>query len=103
MQLFGLVNALLANDRSTRQRELRVARYAVTPLSHNVGVVGWVPATDTLHALIKGYRDARKVVLNIEHRLMLQMAPDYERLRLIQQVCMCMCGAATAAAAVGGG
>lgn len=49
MQLFGLVNALLAGDPDTSKRDLSVKRYAVTPLSHNVGVVGWVPFCDTLH------------------------------------------------------
>jgi len=36
--------------------------------------------------LIKEYRDARKVLLNIEHRLMLLMAPDYQMLTLMQKV-----------------
>lgn len=39
-----------------------------------------------MHALIKEYRDARKVLLNIEHRLMLQMAPDFQLLTLMQKV-----------------
>ena len=42
--------------------------------------------TDTLHALIREYRDARKIPLNVEHRLMLGMAPDYENLTVIQKV-----------------
>ena len=35
MQLFGLVNALLANDRDTCKHDLAIRRYAVIPLSHN--------------------------------------------------------------------
>ena len=31
---------------------------------------------DTLHVLIKDYRDTHKVILNVEHKLMLQMAPE---------------------------
>jgi Phosphatidylinositol 3- and 4-kinase len=64
MQLFGLVNTMLANDRATAERDLSIARYAVIPLSPNSGLIGWVPNTDTLHALIREYRDARKVLLN---------------------------------------
>ncbi|KAM3569626.1 hypothetical protein VYU27_008290 [Nannochloropsis oceanica] len=86
MQLFGLVNALLARDRRTNKHDLSIQRYAVTPLSHNVGIVGWVPHCDTLHALIRDYREARKVMLGIEHRLMLQMTPDYESLPLMHKV-----------------
>ena len=38
------------------------------------GLISWVAACDTLHALIKAYRDGRKAMpLNVEHRLMLQV------------------------------
>lgn len=50
------------------------------------GLIGWVPNTDTLHSLIREYRDARKIPLNVEHRLMLGMAPDYDHLTVIQKV-----------------
>jgi FKBP12-rapamycin complex-associated protein len=39
-----------------------------------------------VHAVIKQYRDARKIMLNIEQRLMIKMAPDYQHLTLIQKV-----------------
>ena len=52
MQLFGLVNALLVRDPQTRKQDLKIQRYAISPLSHNCGVVGWVPHCDTLHSLI---------------------------------------------------
>jgi len=86
MQLFGLVNTLLTNDRDTAKRDLSIQRYAVIPLSPNSGLIGWVPNCDTLHSLIKDFREARKVMINVEHRLMLQMAPDYDNLTLIQKV-----------------
>jgi FKBP12-rapamycin complex-associated protein len=86
MQLFGLVNTALATDRVAAERDLSIARYAVIPLSPNSGLIGWVPSTDTLHALIREYRDARKIPLNVEHRLMLGMAPDYDHLMVIQKV-----------------
>lgn len=86
MQLFGLVNNMLAKDRFTAERDLSIARYAVTPLSPNSGLIGWVPNCDTLHALIREYREARKIPLNWEHRLMLGMAPDYDHLTVIHKV-----------------
>ena len=73
MQLFGLVNTLLANDPETFRRHLRIQRYSVIPLSPNSGLIGWVPHCDTIHALIRDYRDKKKIMLNIEHRLMLQV------------------------------
>jgi serine/threonine-protein kinase mTOR len=42
MQLFGLINTMLANDRKTSIRDLSIARYAVIPLSPNSGLIGWV-------------------------------------------------------------
>jgi FKBP12-rapamycin complex-associated protein len=96
MQLFGLVNALLERDRVTANYDLSIRRYAVVPLSPNTGLVGWVPQCDTLHTLIRDYRDKRNVVLNIEHRLMSQMYQDYDSLTLMQKVCcqlaVCCCG-----------
>ncbi|KAK3265868.1 hypothetical protein CYMTET_25476 [Cymbomonas tetramitiformis] len=86
MQLFTLVNTLLANNRETAERDLSIARYAVVPLSPNSGLIGWVPNCDTLHALIREHREARKVPLNLEHRLMLTCAPDYDHLTLIAKV-----------------
>ena len=86
MQLFGLVNTLLNGDPETYKRHLGIHRYPVIPLSPNSGLIGWVPNCDTLHNLIRDYRESRRILLNIEHRLMLQMAPDYDNLTLIQKV-----------------
>ncbi|KAG8505591.1 Serine/threonine-protein kinase mTOR [Galemys pyrenaicus] len=63
-----------------------IQRYAVIPLSTNSGLIGWVPHCDTLHALIRDYREKKKILLNIEHRIMLRMAPDYDHLTLMQKV-----------------
>uniref|UniRef100_A0ACD5YBT4 Uncharacterized protein n=1 Tax=Avena sativa TaxID=4498 RepID=A0ACD5YBT4_AVESA len=86
MQIFGLVNTLLENSRETSEKDLSIQIYAVIPLSPNSGLIGWVPNCDTLHALIREYRGARKIFLNQEHRLMLAFAPDYDHLPLIAKV-----------------
>lgn len=86
MQLFGLVNTLLQADPDTFRRDLAIQRYAVIPLSTNSGLIGWVPHCDTLHFLIKDYRDKRKCLLNIEHRIMQRMASDLDKLMLMQKV-----------------
>ena len=86
MQLFGLVNTLLATDSECFKRHLNIQRYPAIPLSQSSGLLGWVPNSDTFHVLIREYRDNRKILLNIEHRIMLQMAPDYDNLTLMQKV-----------------
>ncbi|KAL9244759.1 hypothetical protein vseg_018491 [Gypsophila vaccaria] len=86
MQLFGLVNTLLENSRKTAEKDLSIQRYAVIPLSPNSGLIGWVPNCDTMHHLIREYRDARRIALNQEHRLILSFAPDFDHLPLIAKV-----------------
>lgn len=86
MQLFGLVNTLLMKDPDTFRRNLTIQRYAVIPLSTNSGLIGWLPHCDTLHTLIRDYREKKKILLNIEHRIMLRMAPDYDHLTVMQKM-----------------
>ena len=49
MQLFGLVNTLLMTDSKTCKKDLSIRRYSVIPLSHQAGLIGMVPNTDTLN------------------------------------------------------
>lgn len=86
MQLFGLCNTLLASDAECFKRHLTILRFPAIPLSQSSGLIGWRSNTDTLHVLIREYRESRKILLNIEHRIMLQMAPDYDNLTLMQKV-----------------
>lgn len=86
MQLFSLVNNLLYQDVDCFKRRLHIQRFSVTPLAPQAGLLGWVGDSDTLHVLVKEYRDSRKVLIDIERRLMLQMAPNYEDLILLQKV-----------------
>jgi serine/threonine-protein kinase mTOR len=73
MQLFSLINNLLVVDTDGFQRRLHIQRYHVVPLAPNAGLIGWVQDSDTLHVLVRDYREARKILLNIEYRLMLQV------------------------------
>ena len=86
MQFFSLVNSILLMDPETFRRNLAIQRFAVIPLSTNSGLIGWVPNSDTLHGLIKDYREKKKVVLNIEHRIMQRMAPNSDHLPLMNKV-----------------
>lgn len=85
MQLFGLVNTLLADDPECFKRHLNIQQFPAIPLSPKSGLLGWVANADTFHALIREYREG-KILLNIEHRIMLQMAPDYESLTHLQKI-----------------
>ncbi|KAJ3138476.1 phosphatidylinositol kinase- protein kinase tor1 [Physocladia obscura] len=86
MQLFGLVNTLLNADQETFQRQLSIRRYTVTPLSEISGLIGFVPNCDTLNQIIRDYRENRKIILNIEQKLMNEINPEYTELPLIHKV-----------------
>ena len=94
-----MINVTL-NDKSfssASRRNLAIQRFSVVPLSTNSGLIGWVPNCDTLHTLIRDFREKKKIMLNIEHRIMLRMAPDYDHLTLMQKVeviylCVKLCG-----------
>lgn len=86
MQLFGLINVFLENDGWTRSRGLNIVRYSVLPLSNNSGVIGWVENCDTLNQLVKQYREAHDIKMNVELRLLQSKAFGYEKLTLQQKV-----------------
>ncbi|VUZ45446.1 unnamed protein product, partial [Hymenolepis diminuta] len=85
MQFFGLINTLLMSHPDTLRRNLTIERFSVIPLSTNTGLIGWVPNSDTMHSLIREYRDKTDITLNQEHREMLHLAPDFDRLNLSQK------------------
>jgi FKBP12-rapamycin complex-associated protein len=88
MQLFGLINALLASDnRGNRSRNaMSIRTYSVMPLSNNSGVIGWVPECDTLHSLVKQYREPRSIRMNCEHKLIAGLAPSYDQLPRLAKI-----------------
>jgi phosphatidylinositol kinase/protein kinase (PI-3 family) len=86
MQLFGLANALFARDRRTSNFDLTIQRYNICPLSHDAGLIGFVPNCDTFHTLIKDYRGKNRILLNMESREMSRLSGDYDMLTVMQKV-----------------
>ncbi|EGT38365.1 hypothetical protein CAEBREN_29363 [Caenorhabditis brenneri] len=87
MQLFGLVNTLLANNSETCRRNLTIQRYSIVALSKDSGLIGWVPNCDTLHTLVKEYREKKaKIPLSIEHKTLQKLSVDTEHLTVMQKL-----------------
>ncbi len=97
MQLFKLVNTVLAASTKTRTvTGYQIHRYSVTPVWTTVGVLGWVEGCDTLEELITKYREARKIKAEKEPHIEFQMLPhvlpvgssdqSHETLSVIQKV-----------------
>ena len=46
-----------------------IRQYSVIPLSQNSGLIGLVPHSDTLHTLIRDYRESKKIITSFgQHR-----------------------------------
>ncbi|KAF7639171.1 hypothetical protein Mgra_00001404 [Meloidogyne graminicola] len=86
MQLFGLVNSLILREAETSRRNLTIQRYSITTLSQSSGLIGWVPNCDTLHALIKDYREKKKILISEEHNKMQKLCVDIDKCTLLQRV-----------------
>lgn len=63
-----------------------IQRYAIAPLSHDCGVVGWVPNSDTMHSLIDNYRASKKILLGMEAREMQKITQDYDQLPVMGKI-----------------
>lgn len=87
MQVFGLINKLFAKSgRRDILNGVEMKTYAVIALSSNAGLIEWVPDCDTMHALVKEYREVRNILPNIEHKVMLRIAPEPDRLPLLHKI-----------------
>ncbi|KAI0567624.1 Phosphatidylinositol 3-/4-kinase [Gracilaria domingensis] len=87
MQVFSLVNKIFSKSNEKEAlSKVGLKTYPVIALSGEAGLIGWVPGCDTLHSLVKEYREVRKIMPNVEHRVMLRKAPEPDRLSLLQKV-----------------
>ncbi|KAJ1958371.1 phosphatidylinositol kinase- protein kinase tor1, partial [Dipsacomyces acuminosporus] len=86
MQLFGLINSLLSRDAQTARRSLTIERYPVIPLSSNSGLIGFYPNCETIHELIRDYRESHGQVINLEQRMTAQFSPHWDSLTVLQKV-----------------
>ena len=82
MQLFSLVNKIMAAESGTRKKDLIITRYSVVPLSTRAGLIGWVHNSDPLQKLVREYRESFKIIQNSEMRLLTQMCPNFTHLSL---------------------
>ena len=86
MQLFDLVNTILSKDNDTNKKKLFIETYSVFPLSHNAGIIGWVPNCDTLHKLIKDERTISNTIPSVENRKVYKLYPRFETGHFLSKV-----------------
>ena len=78
MQLFDLVNIILAKNNAMCNKKLFIDIYTVFPISHNSGIIGWVRNCDTLHQIIKEQRMKTNTIPSIEHKKIYKLYPKFE-------------------------
>ena len=86
MQLFDLVNTIVSNNKKTYDKNLSIITYSVVPLSHNAGIIGWVPNCDTLHQLIKDERAKNNILPSAEHRVVYKTYPKFESSTILGKI-----------------
>lgn len=70
MQLFDYVNLI--------SHLACITTYSVLPLTHEVGLIGWVNNCSTLYDLIKQYRERNGVDINLERDELYRLSPTYD-------------------------
>ena len=86
IQIFNLVNLIMAKEKMLANKNLLITVYNVIPLSHKSGLIGWVHNCDTLNKLIKEQRALSNFMPNLEHNMLNKINPKYETSKLITKV-----------------
>ena len=86
IQIFNLVNLIMAKEKMLANKNLLITVYNVIPLSHKSGLIGWVHNCDTLNKLIKEQRAMSNCIPNLEHNILNRLNPKYETSKLLTKV-----------------
>jgi serine/threonine-protein kinase mTOR len=92
MQIFGLMNqAFVQSDERSVRKGGDIKRFNIVPLSSKAGLIELVPQFITMNELVQNFRQARKILPDIENKAMRRMAREPERLTLFQRVDLFRC------------
>ncbi|KAJ1812189.1 hypothetical protein LPJ75_003768 [Coemansia sp. RSA 2598] len=86
MQLFGLINSLLALDNNTARRSLAIERYPVTPLSSKSGLIGFYPNCDSITDVIVEYRMAHNQRKDDEIVMLANISNNWQTLSNLERI-----------------
>lgn len=86
MQLFDFITSSIAKSAMPFSQKLSITTYRVLPLTYKVGLIGWVPNTQTLLEIIRQYRTSNNVVLEVEKMRTYVVEPRYDRAPLEKKI-----------------
>lgn len=66
MQFIQLVNSFFLNDANSIEHGYAIPKYAVIPLTENVGILGWVENTETVFKMLEQRRQDHSIDIYLE-------------------------------------
>ena len=86
IQLFNLVNLLIAKENPNSNLNLFITVYSVIPLSNKAGLIGWVHDCDSLDKLIKDYRKISNKIPKVERNTLIKYNPLFESSKFLSKI-----------------
>ena len=86
MQLFDFISGSIKASAMPLSHNLAITTYRVLPFTYKVGLIGWVPNTQTLLEIIRQYRASNSVVLEIEKLRTYVVEPKYDEAPLERKI-----------------
>ena len=86
IQIFNLVNLILAKENITSNTNLFITVYSVIPLSNNSGLIGWIHDCDSLDKLIKNFRTINKKIPKVELNILNKYNPQFESSKFLNKL-----------------
>jgi len=86
IQIFNLVNLLMAKENPTSNLNLFITVYSVIPLSNKSGLIGWVHDCDSLDKLIKDYRKISNKIPKVERNTLNKYNPRFESSKFLSKI-----------------
>jgi FKBP12-rapamycin complex-associated protein len=78
MQMFDFITDIVGRSSVPLANRLSITSYKVLPLTLKVGLIGWVPNTQTLFEVISQHRAANNVPADIEMNRSYSLLPKYD-------------------------
>lgn len=83
MQLFNFLTSLVNNSTIPMKNKLTINTYNVIPLTHEVGLIGWLEGCSTIFDVILEYRKKNSISVKREYEYVTKKYPTYNQLPLL--------------------
>jgi FKBP12-rapamycin complex-associated protein len=85
MQLFSFINTLIGSSTLPLRSKLPITGYKVTPITTEVGLIGWVPNCQTVFDVVKQFREKNGISIEAEYQHVMKTFPHFENFPVRQK------------------